>query len=40
MDKVTIKDLLNYRYIENLQYNPDGTAAAYQLARAGQSLRP
>lgn len=36
MNKVTIEDLLNYRYIENLQYNPAGTAAAYQLARADE----
>ena len=36
MKSVTIEDLLNYRYIENLQYNPSGTAAAYQLVRADE----
>ena len=36
MNKVTIQDLLSYRYIENLQFNPSKTAIAYQLARSDE----
>lgn len=31
-EKIEIKDLLQYKFIENLQYNPSGTIIAYQLA--------
>ncbi len=31
---ITIDELVTYRYVENLQYNPSGTVLAYQLAYA------
>ena len=34
MKTVQVEDLLKYRFIENLQYSPDGRYLAYQLARS------
>lgn len=31
--KVLIEDLLEYKFLENLQYNPSGTVIAYQAAK-------
>ena len=33
---VEIRDLLDFRYPENLQYSPDGTYLAFQIARADE----
>ena len=35
-NKVKITDLLEFKFIENLQYNPSGTMLAYQLARSDE----
>ena len=35
-NKVKINDLLEFKFIENLQYNPSGTMLAYQLARSDE----
>ena len=35
-NKVTINDLLSYKFLENLQYNLSGTVIAYQLARSNE----
>ena len=36
MKKVEIRDVLKYRFPENLQYNPDGTLLAFQAAYADE----
>ncbi len=36
MKKVEISDILKYKYLENLQLNPSGTAFAYNVARADE----
>ena len=34
--KVLIEDLLKYKFLENLQYNPSGTVIAYQAAKSDE----
>ena len=34
--KVLIEDLLKYKFLENLQYNPSGTVLAYQVAKSDE----
>ena len=34
--KVLIEDLLEYKFLENLQYNPSGTVIAYQAAKSDE----
>ena len=34
--KVLIEDLLEYKFLENLQYNPGGTVIAYQAAKSDE----
>ncbi|MBQ6368361.1 MAG: S9 family peptidase [Erysipelotrichaceae bacterium] len=36
MEKIAIRDLLKIRFIENLQYSPDGKTAAFVLANANE----
>ena len=34
--KVLIEDLLKYKFLETLQYNPGGTVIAYQAAKSDE----
>ena len=36
MKKVEIRDILKFRYLENLMFNPSGTVFAYNVARADE----
>ena len=35
-EKITIRDLLKYRFPGNLQYSPDGKTLAFQVSRSDE----